>query len=127
MINVKSWYQSKTVWAVLVGIALAILTLARTNPDDVTTWLTMIGEVVAGVAAIISRIRAKTQIAKSPGASVLLLLLCLLLAGCAIRKSADGSFSMRLAAPDRVEAKILGQEILWVDTPTVHPSTRPAP
>lgn len=89
--NVKNWYQSTGVVGGLVATIILLVKLFGLDlgeeQESITAIVTDIIGVVAGIVAIIGRVRAKTSIrnplAGNIGGMVLLLLLpCILMAGC---------------------------------------------
>jgi len=67
MIDIKPWWQSKTLWGAIVTIGSAALGLAGYELGDadreaLTGLLTSLGGALGGVIAIIGRIQAKDRI-----------------------------------------------------------------
>lgn len=72
MDETKKWYQSRTIIAALVGVAVNILgATTKLNIDDETTGMIVdvfmdISNVVVFIAAIYGRVHASTTIEKKP-------------------------------------------------------------
>ncbi len=68
----KPWYSSKTIWAALAVIAIAVLQIFRVAVDDqtktdVTSWFELVGQVVAGLAVLVGRLFASRKIGPTTG------------------------------------------------------------
>ncbi len=67
MTDIKSWWQSKTLWGAIVTIASAVIGLAGVDVGDadreaLIELLTSLGAAIGGVIAIFGRITAKNRI-----------------------------------------------------------------
>ncbi|SOE17460.1 hypothetical protein SAMN05877838_2359 [Hoeflea halophila] len=67
MIDIKPWWQSKTLWGAIVTIGSAALgllgyELGDADREALTGLLTSLGAALGGVIAIIGRIQAKDRI-----------------------------------------------------------------
>ncbi len=67
MTDIKSWWQSKTLWGAIVTIASAALGLAGLELGDadreaLIELMTSLGAAIGGVIAIFGRITAKNRI-----------------------------------------------------------------
>jgi len=116
MTDSKSWYESKTIWAgvtVLILAALRLMQIAVTPDlqDDITAWVELLGQVIAGAVTIFGRIAATKTIdpAGASGAKggtlsswilfcVLLSAICVSSIGCAASPASIEADQLRLTA-----------------------------
>ncbi len=67
MIETKSWYLSRTVWASVVGIILSVAGLVGVgieaiNPEGLTDAFLQAATAIAGIIAVIGRLAATRKI-----------------------------------------------------------------
>lgn len=79
MESTKDWYKSKTVWSALVITIIGSLGLAgfgrlEGEQETITEFIMQLVTIVAGIIALIGRVRAKAKI-KPPAGTLLLFLL----------------------------------------------------
>jgi hypothetical protein len=67
MLNTKTWWQSRTIWASLIAMlagagSLAGLHLDAPLQDELATLITAAAEVAAGATSLAGRLRADSRI-----------------------------------------------------------------
>jgi len=62
MYNSKNWYQSKTVWGIVLAALIAVAQMLGVTPEAIPGWLEDFLQLLAMGLAIYGRFNAKTTL-----------------------------------------------------------------